>query len=225
MSGIATAIVGSAVISGYVANKASKSQQAGVDEANDIQREQYAQQREDFEPWRQAGLVALDRIGAGLKPGGEFDGSFTLADFTADPGYEFRRGEGMRGVETSAAARGGLLSGGTLKALARYNQNFASNEYSNAYNRWNNDQTTRFNRLSSLAGIGQTATRDVATLGGNMASAVSNNVLAGANARASGYVGVGNAINQGVSAYTNYQLGQQYLNRAFPQPTPSPTGP
>ena len=43
--------------------------------------------------------------------------SFGIEDFEADPGYAFRREEGMRGVEGGAAARGGLLSGAALKAI------------------------------------------------------------------------------------------------------------
>ena len=51
------------------------------------------------------------------------------SNFTTAPGYTFRLAEGMKGVENSAAARGGLLSGAALKATQRYGQDFASNEY------------------------------------------------------------------------------------------------
>ena len=67
-------------------------------------------------------------------------------NFMTDPGYEFRRGEGQRAVERGAAARGGLLSGGTGRALTRYGQDYASNEYTNVYN-----------RISNIAGLGQVA--------------------------------------------------------------------
>src|SRR4029453_14092195 len=50
------------------------------------------------------------------------------------PGFQFRLGEGLKALEKSAAARGTLLTGGTLKGLQRYAQDFASNEYQNRYN-------------------------------------------------------------------------------------------
>lgn len=62
--------------------------------------------------------------------------TFDAADFSADPGYEFRRSEGNRGVEQSAAAGGSLQSGAALKALTRFNQDTASNEFDRAHGRW-----------------------------------------------------------------------------------------
>jgi hypothetical protein len=52
-----------------------------------------------------------------------------------DPGYAFRVQQGQRALESGAAARGGLLSGGTQQALVNYGQGAASQEYQNAYNR------------------------------------------------------------------------------------------
>ncbi len=140
---------------------------------------------------------------------GSFNRDFSLADFTADPGYQFRMDEGRKGLESSAAARGGLLSGGTLKALTKYGQDVASNEYSNAYNRFNNDRTQRFNRLSGIAGTGQTATNITGQLGAQAASNIAQNQIGAGNARASGYVGQANAINSGIgNAMSGYQLSQ-----------------
>lgn len=64
--------------------------------------------------------------------------------FKEDPGYQFRLDQGMKGLNNSAAARGGLLSGAALKAADQYNQDYASGEYGNAFNRY---QTTRGNKL------------------------------------------------------------------------------
>ncbi|MFK5283483.1 hypothetical protein ACI3PL_28310, partial [Lacticaseibacillus paracasei] len=64
----------------------------------------------------------MNQLNAGTAPGGDFNRDFTMADFTADPGYAFRMREGQRAIESSAAARGGLLSGGTGKALVNYGQ-------------------------------------------------------------------------------------------------------
>lgn len=52
-----------------------------------------------------------------------------------DPGVAFRLGEGRKALESSAAARGGLLSGPTLAALQRQGQELSSQEYGQAWNR------------------------------------------------------------------------------------------
>lgn len=146
---------------------------------------------------------------AGQAGFGDLNRKFTAADFQTDPGYEFRLAEGMRGINNSAAARGGVLSGAALKAASKYNQGFASNEYSNAYNRFNTDQTNQFNRLASIAGVGQTANSQVAAAGQNMANNVSQNQLGAGNAQASGYIGQSNALTGGLaSGYNMYQQNQ-----------------
>lgn len=211
---IAAAIAGSAVVGGVVASKsASKAADAQKDAAKTASNTELAmfeQNREDMQPWREAGETALGQLSAGTTAGGDFNRDFRLADFQRDPGYQFRMDEGQQALERSAAARGGLFNGGTLKALTQYGQNFASNEYGSAYNRFNADRDRRFNRLSSLAGTGQTATRDVANMGSQVASNVAGNQLAAGNARASGYVAQGNAINSGINT-----LGSLYGMGAF----------
>lgn len=140
---------------------------------------------------------------------GEFNKKFSLADYQADPGYQFRLDQGTQALERSAAARGGLLSGGNLKDLTNYQQGVASQEYGNAYNRFNNDQSSRFNRLATLAGVGQTANNTLASVGQNTANNIGSNLIGSGNAQAAGTVGSANAINnavgQGISAYQTNQ--------------------
>jgi hypothetical protein len=229
MSGIATAVVASAVIGGVVASdssrRAANAQKDAANKASQTELEQYYQNREDMQPWREAGAGALGQLTAGTAAGGDFNRDFTLADFTKDPGYDFRQQQGQRGVEASAAARGGLLNGGTLKALTRYNQDYASGEYQNAYNRFNNDRTQRFNRLASLAGVGQTATRDVAQMGSNTASNVAGNIIGAGNAQASSYVGQGNAISGAANTLGNFAMNKYYMSQMPGGVTTMPTTP
>lgn len=149
---------------------------------------------------------------------GEFNKKFSLADYQEDPGYKFRLDQGSQALERSAAARGGLLSGGHLKDLTGYQQSMASQEYGNAYNRFNNDQSSRFNRLATLAGIGQTTNNTLATLGQNTANNISNNITGAGNAQAAGYIGgvnaANNAVGQGLSIYQNNQLLKSLAPRA-----------
>lgn len=52
-----------------------------------------------------------------------------------DPGYQFRLNSGRDALERSAAARGVLRTGGTLKDIIGYGQEFGASEYNNIFNR------------------------------------------------------------------------------------------
>jgi hypothetical protein len=154
-------------------------QQAAAGDANATQKYMYDQTRSDQMPWHDAGVKAL-----GQMQDGDYQRDFKMSDFQADPGYQFRMDEGQKALERSAAARGGLNSGGTMKALAQYSQGVASDEFNNAYNRFNADRDRRYNRLSSMAGLGQTSTAQVGQAGQNYANAYGQNVTGAANAQA-----------------------------------------
>jgi hypothetical protein len=167
--------------------------------------------------------AAYDAYVAGFKPEGpapgsdavtqgDFNRDFTIADFEAnkDPGYQFRMDEGSRARQGSNAATVGVQNGRTLRELERYGQDYASGEYSNAYNRFNNDRTTRFNRLATIAGVGQTATGSTANAGQNASNNVAEAMIGQANARAGGRVGQANAVNGGIQTLGNYYLQSRY---------------
>jgi hypothetical protein len=146
--------------------------------------------------------------------------NFGMDQFTADPGYGFRLSEGQKALERSAAARGGLISGGALKAATRYGQEMGSQEYTNAFNRYQAERQARLGPLQSLTGMGQTTANTIGAAGQNMAGNVGEAYMGGANARASGYVGGANAITGGLGQYLSYQQNQEqqnmlndYLNR------------
>lgn len=120
-----------------------------------------------------------DRFGADQSaPGfGSLMKKFSMEDFEADPGYQFRMDEGMRGVEGGAAARGGLLSGAALKAVQKYGQGLASQEYGNAYNRFTSDQTNQYNRLAGLVNSGQGASNQVGNAAANYGNNAASNTI------------------------------------------------
>jgi len=200
----AAAIVGGALITSSASRSASRDQAASADNAAQTQLDMFNRTVELQEPWRHAGIGALGQLTSGTAAGGDFNRDFTMADFNADPGLDFRMKQGQRALESSAAARGGLLSGGAGKDLVEYGQNFGSQEYGNAYNRFNADRDRRFNRLSSIAGLGQTATRDVSQAGMTTAGNIGDYQTQASNARAAGTVGQANAINQGLGTLGNW---------------------
>ena len=139
---------------------------------------------------------------------GKYAKDFGMEQFQADPGYGFRMSEGMKALERSAAARGGLMGGATGKALQRFGQELGSQEYQNAFNRYQAERSARLNPLQSLAGVAQSATNVLGTAGQNYATGAGEALGAGAQARASGYMGMANAITGGLGQYMNYQQGQ-----------------
>jgi hypothetical protein len=203
---VAGAVVGSALIGSNASSQAASTQAAASDKAAQLQYQQFQETKALQEPWRQAGIGALNK----LIPLSDYK-NFSMADFQADPGYAFRLGEGQKALERSAAARGGLLSGGTGKALQRFGQDYGSQEYTNAFNRYQTERAARLQPLQSLAGVGQTATNTIGQAGQTMASNVGEAIGSGAAARASGYVGGANALTGGLNTYLNYRQGQNML--------------
>lgn len=196
---VAAAMVGAAAVgaagSAYASkqsSKAAKAQANSADAASRIQQENFEQTRKDLMPYKQAGDTSLSQLMGQMTPDGYFNQTYTGQDIYNDPSYQFRLQQGQDAIQSSAAAQGGLLSGATLKALQGYGQNMASQEYSNAYNRFNADQTNRYNRLSNLVGIGQNAAAQVGNAGAQTAQAVANNTMQGANALAAGQVASAN---------------------------------
>jgi hypothetical protein len=203
------ASVGNALAGAYSSNKAAGVQSDAARYAADLQNQQFQQTRTDLMPYMQAGNTALNRLSTGLGKGGEFDTPFSQSTFTQDPGYAFRLSEGQKALDRQAAARGGLISGSALKAATRFGQDMASQEYNNAFNRYQTERNARLNPLQSLAGVGQTTAQQVGTFGANAASNVGNLNTSAADARASGYMGVANAVGGGLNQYANYQQDQQ----------------
>lgn len=202
MPWIALAIGGSALLGANASKSAANTQAAAADQATQLQERMFNKQVELQEPWRQAGVNALAKLQSG-----------DVMNYM-DPSYKFRLGEGLKALDRQAAARGGLISGGALKAAQRYGQDFASQEFGNAYN-----------RLASLAGIGQTSATNVGNAANAYGTNAGNLMTSSAAARASGYVGGANALTSGLGQYLNYTQGQNLLNRLAPVQTGALTGP
>ena len=210
---IVVGAIGGALISADASRSAARGQTAAAAASNQLARSEFEQTRADQEPWRLAGATALGQLGSLTAAGGDLNRKFTLADFIKDPGYGFRMSEGAKAIERSAAARGGVLGGGTLKALSRYNQDFASQEYNNSFSRWNQENNQQFGRLSSIAGLGQQANAANQQASQNYTNTFSNNAMGAANASGAAQIASANAmsnsLNTGVNAWTYYQTNKK----------------
>ena len=170
------------------ADRAADISTAASREATDLQRQMYYEGVARQQPWLQAGQIALNK----LVPEATNYQNFGMEQFKQDPGYAFRMSEGMKALENSAAARGGLLSGATMKGIQRYGQDMASQEYMNAFNRYQVEREARLNPLQSLAGVGQTTANALAAGGQAFAGNVNQLTLANAADRANLGLAAGN---------------------------------
>jgi hypothetical protein len=183
------------IAAGEAAKDAAETQAEAADAATQLQRDIYNKFMEMNKPYYEAGVNALGQI--------------TRGEVTAEPGYGFRLGEGMKALERLQASRGNLLSGGAMKAGQRFAQDLASEEYGKS-----------FNRLANIAGIGQTAASQAGTAGQNYAGQAGELGMQGANALVSGRIGRTSAYTSGaqgaINALQGYQAQQrqdQLLNR------------
>jgi hypothetical protein len=228
------ALAGGAIAAGG-AKKAARAQEQAARDAQAANERMLERQIGLQEPFRQAGLTAQEQImqllGIGGDASAEGYGSlakpFSQTDFEQDPGYAFRQAEGMRALERSASARGNLLSGGTLRGIQRFGQDLASQEYGNAFNRYQIERNARLNPLQSLMGAGQSATNVMTGATGQAGQNEQGNIMGAGQARASGYVGQANAlggalssIGQAAASYPLLQAQTGYYNAMAKRPPP-----
>lgn len=161
---------------------------------------------------------------------GNLTGGLDPNNFETDPSYQFRKQQGMDGLQSSAAASGGLLSGAALKSLNRYNSDLASQEYGNAwqrdqaeknnlyntlsgnrsqdYNLWSGERTRQYNELANMAGVGQQTANTLGQFGAQNALNQGNAAIAGAGAQANALTsaaasrtaGINNLFSMGMKA-------------------------
>jgi len=181
--------------------RAAEAQAAAMRETNALLRQQYGESKERFAPYLQQGEMSLRDL-AGLAGSMPIQAQrFTEADFQEDPGYRFRLAEGQKAIERSAAARGGLGGGKTLKALQQYGQNMASQEYGASRNRFMQDQQmdqqlrqAKLGQLGQLAGMGQNAASALGGYGQTMAGQMGQNAMSVGQQRAMGELAKGQGM-------------------------------
>jgi hypothetical protein len=164
---IGTAATGAADAT-TAANNAAAGVNTATTSANDL-----------LNPYASAGADASGTLQSGLAAGGDFNKTPSLSDLQMDPGYAFRLQQGTAALDRSAAARGGVTSGGNIKAQTDYAQGSASQEYQNAFNRFETSTQNRYNNLSGVANRGISA---ATTQGGNLIGASTYGGNVGINA-------------------------------------------
>jgi hypothetical protein len=231
MSWVTAAIIGggATLAAGYMGSEAAKSaantQAQSAQQALDFQRQQFNTIQQQNAPGRAAGYNALNALG-GLGSGtyqmydaqgnptttgvgsGYLTKQFTPEDFAAgiDPGYAFRQQQGQEATNRMANTAGGLIGGNALQGLQNYSQGLASQEYGNAFNRFQTGRQNIYNTLAGIAGLGQNSTNTSAQAGAQAAGTVGNTIQNLGAAQASGAVGSANAMGGALQG-----LGNQYM--------------
>ena len=241
-------------------------------EALALQEKQYNQQIALQEPYRAAGLTAQNALMQKLGLGGNktaadygaankqfsmagFDPNslmqnFSASDFQQDPGYAFRLSEGLKTLQSNARARGGAVSGATMKAGINYAGDAASQEYQNAFNRYQAGRATQgqeygneFNRaqterthmlqpLGNLMASGQNAASNQGAAAGAYGSsganlmtgagqAMAGGITGAGQATAAGQLGFGNTISNALNTGASAYQDQQNFNRYLASRQPS----
>lgn len=213
------------------AKRAGREQARAAEAATAEQARQFDLGRQDTQPWRDVGRSALNQLAAlyGLQQAGAIDPTTGTAaqvepDFSGfydSPDYQFARDEGLRGIERSAAARGGLGSGNTLAALTRYSSGLATQNFNNYAN-----------RLGGVAGTGQASAENLSGQRMQLGQQAGQNMMAAGNARASGiqnaaniWMGAGNQL-AGIAGYFagNKKQPQPYGGPGYGSGQIPPTG-
>jgi len=223
------AVAGAGLAGGLIASSGAKSaastQADAANQSAALQKQMFDQQMELQEPYRQAGLTGQNRLmelmglggNAGAAGYGKYSKDFSMQDFQQDPGYAFRLSEGLKGLDRSAAARGGLISGGAMKAATEYGQNMGSQEYQNAFNRYQTNRTNQLQPLGNLMASGQSAASNQGSAAGAYGTAGGNAITQSGQAIAAGQLGAGNTMNNaltsGASAYNQQTNFNNWLAR------------
>jgi hypothetical protein len=180
--------VAAGAIGASAAEKAASVQASAADRAAALQEKQFETARADAMPWMTAGKTALDAYMGELGFGGpDFESKFTTT-----PDYDFTVKEGEKGVVNNLNALGMKNSGAALKALTRFRENVA-HTFRGGY----------LDRLAGVANAGQNQVNQTNALGSQTATNTGNAIMAGGEARASGYVGAANSWTNAINNFTN----------------------
>jgi len=172
--------VASSLIGANAAQNAANAQSAAANAGINAQQQMFNTINAQQAPQRAAGYQALSdigRLGSGTyqiyDPTGKVTGTgqgtgywtqqYTPEEFAKgiDPGYMFRLQQGQMANQRAANVGGGALSGNTLRGLQDYTQGMASQEFGNAFNRFQTVWTNIYNTLAGIAGLGQTGQNQV----------------------------------------------------------------
>lgn len=231
---------GSSIIGGLLgsnsstkaAKQAAATQQAAGKSLEELSQTQYDAQSNNLNPYLSAGKGGVDALSAAFQPGGQLAQQFSFdpSQIKNNPNYQFVLQQGTDAVQKSAAAKGGLFSGGTMKALDQYSQGLASqtinDAYSQALNTFQTNHNNMFQGLTALTGVGENANQQqqqAADLRAKTFEAGTNAYMGAGASQAAGTAGAGNAWQTALQGVTGAALSIPGIG--LPKSQPSGTNP
>ena len=194
MSGIATAIAGTAVV-GYLANnnasnKAASAQQNATNAADATQMSMFNTEQANAAPWLKSGAAALGNANSLMA---------NPSSYLQSPSYQFNLNNGMDAINRQTSNRGGMMAGSTLGAVDQFGQGLASQGYQQSLSNY-----------MQMAGMGQTAVGQTNQAGMNASNIVSGNLMNLGAGQSAAAIAQGNnltgTMNNGMNQYLNYSL-------------------
>lgn len=235
------------ILGSNAATTAANEQSTAAQNALNFQQQIFGTEQANQAPFISAGQTSIAQLmkqlesgtfGPGSLPNApQFAGAPTLAEAQQTPGYQFTAQQGSKGILEGAAAAGGAISGGTLKALDTFNTGLADSTYNDVFNRslatyganlqgyqaQLQQQQQEYQQLYNPAALGEGSVQAVNNTGQQAASNIGNLMTQVGNAEASGTVGSTNAITGGITGVTNSALQSLLLNKVLN--APAGTGP
>lgn len=220
-------ILGS-VLGGNAAESAAQTQANAANQASQVELQMFDKTQKNLAPYMQYGINSLAELqrAEGLRPGpttpgrggipnGYLTQPFTFADYKKSPGYNFQMTQGINAIDNSAAARGGIGGGNTLKALDQFGQGLANTDYQQAFNNYTQQQQQLYSFLSGGVGTGANAAAGLGGFGAQTGANIGSNLIGAGNAQAAGQVGAANAATGGLNSLTQLAFLSQFNPSAF----------
>lgn len=178
------------IVGVFGAEKAEDAQYAAGQRAAKALKEALATGRTDLSPYMTQGSGAANILSRLYGLDGQ---PADMSAFTQSPDYQFNLSQGLGAIDKSAASRGGLYSGATMKAAQRFGSGLASQQFSDYFNRLSGLSSSGQNAATSLLGAGTNTAQGLGGIYQNQGQNAANNIM-------SQFQGWGNLANQAVGA-------------------------
>lgn len=213
--GITAGIVGAlggGLISAMGAQSAADTQASAANNANALQWKMYRQNVQRLAPYTAAGNVAMAGLMGNL-PGLVKPIKMDQATLEQTPGYQFNLSQGLKAVQSSAAARGLGSSGAAIRDAAEYANGLAASTYQQQFNNAMANKQMAYNTLGGVAGMGENAAAGVGNAGMQTATNMGNNLMGAANGQAAATIAGANGINGSIGNIMNMYMMNNLANR------------
>lgn len=200
---------GAAVVGAAGAVIGGHEQAQGQEAAANTQQYMFDTIQKNEKPYMDAGAGATSRLNQllGLTPGGTDNGYLTEQfNPTQDqlnnyPGYKFALQTGGQAIRNADTPGVGALSGAALKDLMNFNVGTANQYYGQYFNQFQTQQNNIFNRLSTIASLGQNAAGNLGNNGAQLGTGIAQAQAAAAGSNAAATTGAFNSIGNSMQLY------------------------